>query len=341
MGESAAPVARKQGGESVLKGKKRLATACVVAVAAAVVAPSAFATATISASKTATAHWTQSYNWTIAKSVDVASHTLQDGKSATSNYTVAVTKALASERIWVDGEVCVKNESDGPTEGLQIADRIRVQKPDGNYATLEKGLLDTSAKPVLDPGESHCYGYSFDITPVAGALEYRNIATATVTNDPRATTPDERFGPTTYAIFTMPGAPTVTNGKVDVDDTNGMSWQFSDSGSVSYAKTFTCPADAGHKGNTATIRQTGQSSTVAVDVTCKKPEKDCKPGSGGTKPGDHGKDDDKGKGGKDDKGKDDKGKNDKDKGKGGKDDDRGNGWGGFDWGSGWGFGWGR
>ncbi|MFN8224058.1 MAG: hypothetical protein U0R50_12520 [Gaiellales bacterium] len=300
----------------MLRGKKRLAVVGVVSALAAVIVPSALATATISASKTATAHWTQSYSWTISKSVDVASHTLENGKSATSNYTVAVTKTLASERIWVDGEVCVKNESDAPTENLKIADRIRVQKPDGNFATLEKGLLDTSAKPVLEGGESHCYGYSFDITPVEGALEYRNIASATVTNDPRE--PGAELGPTTFAIFTMPGAPSVTNGTVDVDDTNGMSWQFSDSGSVSYAKTFTCGADAGSHVNTATIRQTAQSASATVAVTCKQPPKECKPGKP-DKPGHGGKDGDKGD------------KDDKDHRPG-----SGWGWGGWGWGGGWG-----
>lgn len=293
---------------------KRLAAASLVALAAAVMAPSAFAAANVSATKTATAHWTQSYNWTIAKSVDKASHTLDNGKSGVSNYTVAVTKTLASERIWVDGEVCVKNETDIPTENLKIADRIRVQTTAGNFVTLEKGLLDTSAKPVLEPGESHCYGYTFDITPVADAAEYRNIATATVTNDPRE--PGAELGPTTFAIFSMPSAPTVTNGSIDVDDTNGMAWQFSDSGSVSYAKTFTCGADAGRHDNTAKIRQTGQSASASVEVTCKQPPKECKPGSKPDKDKDH------------DHGKDNDHDKDKDKGH--------NGFGGWGWG--WGSG---
>jgi hypothetical protein len=255
-------------------------------------APSAFAASPLSASKTAVAHWEKSYSWSILKSVDKASWTLENGKSGVSNYTVAVTKTLASERIWVDGSVCVTNSGDTATENLKIADRIRVQTTAGNFVTLEKGLLDTSANPVLDPGESHCYGYSFEITPHADAAEYRNIASATVTNDPRE--PGAELGPSTFAIFTMPGAPSVTNDTVNVDDSNGMTWQFSDSGSVSYAKSFTCGADAGTHANTATIRETGQSASASVSVTCTKPPTNgCdKPGAGGSHNGhDHDNDD--------------------------------------------------
>ncbi len=293
--------------------KKRLAAACLTAIAAAVLAPAALASSPLSASKTAVAHWEKSYNWSISKSVDKASWTLENGKSGVSNYTVAVTKTLASERVWVDGEVCVTNNGEVATENLKIADRIRVESAAGNFLTLEKGLLDTSANPVLDPNESHCYGYSFDITPQADAVEYRNLASATVTNDPRE--PGAELGPGTFAIFTLPTEATVINGSVNVDDTNGMSWPFADSGSVSYAKTFTCGNDAGTHNNTATIRETGQSASASVSVTCTKPPTNgCdKPGSGNDHDGKYGKDGKDGKGGKNGKnGKNGKGDNDRD-----------------------------
>jgi len=57
---------------------------------------------------------------------------------------------------------------------------------------------------------------------------------------------------------------------IHVDDTNGGSWTFSDSGSVTYDKTFTCE-DEGENVNTATIRETGQSDSATVVVTCIKP----------------------------------------------------------------------
>jgi hypothetical protein len=57
---------------------------------------------------------------------------------------------------------------------------------------------------------------------------------------------------------------------IHVDDTNGYSWTFSSSGSVTYTKTFTC-ADRGGNVNTATIRETRQSASATVTVTCITP----------------------------------------------------------------------
>ncbi len=122
---------------------------------------------------------------------------------------------------------------------------------------------------MLDPGESYCYPYSFAITPVAGATGYENRARVTITNDPR--NPGTPLGPTVTALFNIPSSPTLINDSINVDDTNGGSWPFSASGSVTYDRTFTCDEDAGEHLNTATIRQTGQSDDAKVTVTCTPP----------------------------------------------------------------------
>ena len=64
---------------------------------------------------------------------------------------------------------------------------------------------------------------------------------------------------------------TVVNGSVNVDDTNGLSWLFADSGTQTYTQTFSCGEDEGTHDNTATIRETGQSDDARVTVTCKPP----------------------------------------------------------------------
>jgi hypothetical protein len=240
--------------------------AVCTAVAAGVIAPVASATSPIQAYKTATPHWTKTFEWTIEKSVSPDSWNLEAGQSGTSTYTVTVTKSLASEKVWVDGAVCVENVSQTPTENLKVVDRLQALLGD-EVITLASVPLDMSINPVLDPGEKQCYPYSIEFTPVAGAT-YRNNARVTVTNDPRD--PGEEMGPNEKVDFELP-PPTVVNGSVNVDDTNGMSWLFSDSGSVSYTKTFRCDEDKGTHDNTATIRETGQSDDARVTVTCKPP----------------------------------------------------------------------
>ena len=249
--------------------RKGALLAVIATALAAFFAPTAMATTPLDISKTATAHWTRSFEWTIDKSVTPGSHALQTGQSGTSTYTVAVTKGAPVDEMWVDGEVCVQNNGAAATEGLAIFDRIVAHKSNGNTETIDKGFLDLSANPVLDPGESYCYPYSFPFEPVATALDYQNEARATILNDARA--PGTPLGPSAVAPFTPPTSPTLVNDTINVNDTNGMSWMFGASGSQTYTRTFTCDRDAGTHNNTATIVETGQSASAAVTVTCTPP----------------------------------------------------------------------
>jgi hypothetical protein len=246
--------------------KMLLGIACATVVAVGIAAPTAGATSPISAYKTAEAHWERSFEWTIEKTVTPSTWDMLTGESGTSTYTVKVVKSAATDTIWVDGEVCVENVSQSPTENLKVVDRLQALVGD-DVITLASVPLDMSLNPVLDPGEKQCYPYSIPFEPVAGAT-YRNNARVTVTNDPRA--PGEEMGPNEKVDFVLP-PPTVVNGSVNVDDTNGLSWLFSDSGSVSYTRTFKCDEDEGTHDNTATIRETGQSDDARVTVMCSPP----------------------------------------------------------------------
>jgi len=246
-------------------------------VVAGMLAPSALATTPLTASKTATAHWTRSYEWTIDKKVSKSTIELKKGQSATATYTVTLTKSEGANSMWVDGAVCVQNDGALATENLTITDRLRAFLPGGSQ-TLISSTIDISANPVLDPGESYCYPYSFPFGPFPNATAYENDARITITNDPRE--PGSPLGPSATAPFSVPDAPAVTNDSVNVDDTNGMSWLFSASGAQSYNRTFTCDRDKGTHTNTATIRETGQSDSATVVVKCKDRDKpgDCKKG---------------------------------------------------------------
>ena len=250
--------------------RRKLWLVACMAIAVGVIAPTASATSPINAFKTADAHWKRTFDWTIEKSVSPASWNLLTGQSGTSTYTVTVTKSAPTDSIYVDGKVCVENVSLTPTENLKVVDRLQALVGE-DVITLASVPLDMSINPVLDPGESQCYPYSIPFEPVAGAT-YRNNARVTVTNDPRA--PGEEMGPNEKVDFTLPD-PQVVNGSVNVDDTNGLTWLFSDSGSRTYTRTFTCDRDQGNHDNTATIRETGQSDDARVTVTCTPPDEGC------------------------------------------------------------------
>lgn len=249
------------------------AFAVIAGVVAAIGAPTASATTPLDAYKTATGHWERTFKWTIEKSVTPDSWTLRTGESGTSTYTIVVTKDAGTDAVWVDGEVCVTNNGGVATENLHIAERVRALFGDGSDQIIIVDTIDVSANPVLDPGESHCYPYKFTITPVAGAIGYTNRARVTITNDPRE--PGTPLGPSVDAPFNIPSSPTLINDSINVDDTNGGSWPFSASGSVSYDRTFTCDGDGGEHNNTATIRETGQSDDAKVTVRCTPPPQGC------------------------------------------------------------------
>ena len=227
---------------------------------------------TLSATVDVTPYWTITYGWTIDKSVAPATWNLFRGDSGTSQYTITVTRDNGVEKAWVAGQICVTNGGDRATENLAIlAELQNGYGPPNDFLT--SAPVDVSSNPVLDPGETGCYSYRVDIPITGGAFPqphaggtYRVVALVTITNHSGwLGTP---FGPDPKATTVFPNRPTLTNHTIHVDDTNGGSWEFSASGSVTYDKTFTCDEDAGTHDNTATIRETGQSDGASVTVNC-------------------------------------------------------------------------
>jgi hypothetical protein len=214
---------------------------------------------TLSATVSATGHWTRTFSWTIDKSVTPATWNLFTGDSGTSEYTITVTRGTGTDAYYVDGTVYVTNGGAVATENLAITIEVRdgFPPPKDLIATAP---VDVSANPVLDPGETGSYDYQVGLT-VIGTGVYKVTAVVTITN--HSGYEGTPFGPSPSADAYLPGSPTLINNQIHVDDTNGGSWLFSASGSVSYEKIFT---SVGTYDNTATIRETGQSDGASVTV---------------------------------------------------------------------------
>jgi len=228
---------------------------------------------TLTATVDVTPHWTITYGWTIEKSVTPDTWNLFRGDSGTSQYTITVTKDSGTQEAWVEGQVCVTNGGAVATENLAIVAVLQDGYGSPNDY-LTEATVDVSGSPVLDPGETGCYDYHVNIPITGGASPqphaggtYKVTADVTITNHSGHL--GEPFGPSPSATTVFPASPTLINNTIHVDDTNGGSWVFSASGFVTYDKTFTCDDDAGSHDNTATIRETGQSSgPVWVTVNC-------------------------------------------------------------------------
>jgi roadblock/LC7 domain-containing protein len=116
------------------------------------------------------------------------------------------------------------------------------------------------------------YSYKVDIqnADVTVGATYKVTANVTITNHSgHLGTP---FGPSPSATDIMPTA-TPVHSSLNVTDTNGASWAFTDSGSQTYSKKFSCDTDAGTKTNTVTSayaddQKAGPTASAQVTVNC-------------------------------------------------------------------------
>lgn len=201
----------------------------------------------------------ETYTWSIQKSVDPAEWELFDGETGTSEYTVSVEKTLAGTLYSVSGTITITNPSEYVSAHLTgVTDSV---------SGVGAATVDC---PVSFP---------YDLAPLAQLVCTYDMTLPDATtriNTATVTTTGEIGGSSGTADVDFSGVnPTVVNDEIDVDDTNGGSWHFSDSGSVTYEKTFDCEglsytndhASYSHQ-NTATIRGTAMQDDANVDVDC-------------------------------------------------------------------------
>jgi uncharacterized repeat protein (TIGR01451 family) len=119
----------------------------------------------------------------------------------------------------IQGEICVSNEGDYPTENLSIENILQAKGEEGSFEDLLTHPLDLGTQPVLNPGEAFCYPYEINFAPPqGGASSYRNTAFITITNHadwtPGSTncpgTDPCAFGPTLVQDFEIPVSVLVT-----------------------------------------------------------------------------------------------------------------------------------
>ena len=226
---------------------------------------------TLVADVTAEAYWEIAYEWSIDKSVTPEEWDLFRGDSGTSLYTIEVTKGEQAENAWIEGEVCVENAGDVATEDLMIVIELFNGQPPPDDL-IDSFELDISEKPVLDPGEEYCYAYTAMIPAdkIFAGGNYKITANVTITNHSGHL--GEPFGPSPSETANLPDEPVETDGAITVVDTNGMQWEFEDSGTETYPMVFSCDEDEGEHVNTATIFYSdglpGPEDSAMVNVNC-------------------------------------------------------------------------
>ncbi|KAJ5517328.1 hypothetical protein N7527_008888 [Penicillium freii] len=224
---------------------------------------------TLSESVSANGHRTRTFTWTIEKVADPNTLSLNQGDTGTVTYTVTLTKDDGTVHGSIDGEVCITNGGSIPTENLMS--NIKVTQPPSTVAIVSITPLDVSAKPILGPGESHCYPYSIDIpSNLVNSGSYKVTAATTITNHSGKL--GEPKGPSASANTEMPATETLVHNTVTVSDTlGGPLGEFTQGGTKTYTHSFSCE-DKGDNPNTASItyddNTSGPSDTATVAVQC-------------------------------------------------------------------------
>jgi hypothetical protein len=242
------------------------------------------------AEKTAEGFWEITYDWTVEKTASPDAVLLSTESSQDVTFTITATRTKVSERIGVRGKICVTNDGDRPTEGLTITDTVLYQTGGGRYQELTGATdvpVDVSAKPVLDRGESYCYPYEIEFTPVPGA-SYKNSAQVTITNHSGSLgTPK---GPSPDAGFSLPASPTEFDETASLLDTLGGCpagftctqvgdwgpWPLTNSATMTLTLTITNNSACDTQFtlvNTATLTEddSGQEGTSSATVTVRAP----------------------------------------------------------------------
>ena len=206
----------------------------------------------LTASKTAETSFTRTFEWDIEKSVTPETLDLFTGDSGSVEYTVDVTKTGFTDSDWaVSGNITVENNTPFAATITNVSDEV---------SGVGAVTVDCSVTfpYVLASGDSLECTYESDLPD---GSDRTNTATVTTSGDVG--------GDSANADVTFGDPTTLVNDTINVEDTfEGDLGSFSDSGSTSYGRTFTCDEDEGQHDNTATIVETGQSDDASVTVNC-------------------------------------------------------------------------
>ena len=206
----------------------------------------------------------RSFNWTINKSVTPSVWNFLTGGSGVSTYTVTLTKSAPVDSDYAaSGKIYITNPAPVPATINSVTDVIQV-------VPVTATILNAPVFPyTLQANSTLTLDY---VAPLVNATTQTNKATYIQQHyhfsSAGAATPSVTSSDSALAQIVFGGPTTVVNDTIHVNDTWKLSLgAFSTSSVVRYPRTFTC-ADVGDWPNTATITETGQSSSANVHVTC-------------------------------------------------------------------------
>ena len=201
-------------------------------------------------SKSAETSFTRAFDWGISKTVIPDTWQLFNGDTGKSVLNITAEKTGFTDSDWVvSGVITIFNTIPHDATIESVTDVISGFGP----VAVDCGVSFPFSLPA---GDTLLCEYS---TPLPDGTTRSNTATVVASGG---------IGGETTAEVVFCDPTTTVNAEINVDDTSGMSWLFTDSGVQTYERGFTCGADEGVNQNIATIRETGQSDDAVVVVQC-------------------------------------------------------------------------
>lgn len=211
----------------------------------------------LSASVQAEVTWQIEYDWRLSKTVNPAVWDLTTGQSGTSTFTITATRSLNNEARKVYAQANIVNGAAVAAENVEVV-FTAVHVPSGTTMTATRSFASIPAGGSLYTS-ADLYYY--------GPLSVGDTFTLTVDVS------SSNVAGGSFSTSASAPSPSIPAGSLLVNDTNGSSHTFTESGTWSYEKTFTCDADEGSYTNTASatyFRRDWKTLTAsaAVAVNC-------------------------------------------------------------------------
>lgn len=208
----------------------------------------------LSASVQAEITWQIEYDWTLSKTVNPAAWELTTGQSGTSTFAITATRSLNNEARKVYAQANIVNGAAAAAENVEVV-FTAVHVPSGATMTATRSFASIPA------GGSQ---YTSADLYFYGPLSTGDMFTLTVDVS------SSNVAGGSFSTSASAPSPSIPAGSLLVNDSNGSSHTFTDTGTWSYEKTFTCDADEGSFTNTASatyFRRDWKNLTASATVT--------------------------------------------------------------------------
>jgi hypothetical protein len=224
----------------------------VLGVALSLAAAGSLQAASLAIDHSASGSYTRTFAWNINKSVTPATADMHPGDNQQFQFVVAVSKGAGTDSEHAVQGVASIHNGTGQT--------ARITAITGTLGGAALSLDCGSFSPPANVAAGSTVNCSYSASVASGAATSSSITVGTTGGV---------SGGTAVAPVNFGAPTTVVNDSITVDDTNGDSWTFSASDSVTYQDMRGCVDNISYiVSNTATIAATGQSSTAEARMFC-------------------------------------------------------------------------